>query len=226
MQAFTLLLYKFALWRVPVGSCRVNLSSCRDCIHDASCCSLAPTIERPTAVTSLGGWPHHPYLFPSCPGNWLLFKEVCQHGTGFLPRRTPDDGVDRRTQFPRGQSWVTGADGMVRFRIPIRNSCRPLALDRRHSRDAVSGHCDDAFLLRLQDALCTRLSQVAVRRAVPPAARHYFWRDDGIDERREHLLHGPGDESGAGLEHSFQHLGIIDHRCGVRGARRPSLRDL
>ena len=47
-----------------------------------------------------------------------------------------------------------------------------------------------------------------------------FAVDDHPDVRREHVRHGRGDESGARLEYSFQHLGIVADRGRVRRGRR------
>ena len=46
---------------------------------------------------------------------------------------------------------------------------------------------------------------------------------DGADERHQHVLDGAGDESGAGLEPEFQHLGLIDHGGSLCSTRRTAL---
>jgi SSS family solute:Na+ symporter len=62
---------------------------------------------------------------------------------------------------------------------------------------------DDAVLLHLQDPLGSRLPEVALRRRRARALGHLVRLHDRAHERHQYVLHGAGDEGGAGLGHHF-----------------------
>ena len=97
-------------------------------------------------------------------------------GIGFYLKRYTKTGEDfflagrEMTAWVAGLSflpptWVARADGLGRRRLSIRHPGHALVLDRRHSRDALPGHRDDAVLLHLENPLGAGLSEAALRRA-------------------------------------------------------------
>ena len=48
----------------------------------------------------------------------------------------------------------------------------------------------------------------------------FLRRHDRPHVGHQHVRHGAGDESGGGLEHPLQHLGLVAHRGGLRGPGR------
>ncbi len=58
--------------------------------------------------------------------------------------------------------------------------------------------------------------KLALRRAGPRAFGHHLRPDDRADERHQYVLDGAGDESGARLGYSLQHLGVVAHGGDVR----------
>src|SRR5215469_4728110 len=63
-----------------IAGCPGRLLDCRECTHAISPRPLGPTVKRPAVVSSLGRWPHYPYLFSSGSGDRLLSKEVYEDG--------------------------------------------------------------------------------------------------------------------------------------------------
>src|SRR5260370_40541324 len=76
-----------------------------------------------------------------------------------------------------------------------------LVLDRRDSGDAISGHGHDAVLLHLEDPLRAWISPPAIRRGRAGAVGDLVCTHDNLDEWRQYVRHGAGNEDGAGMEH-------------------------
>ena len=164
--------------------------------------SLPLFIRRHPADPSGPSRSRHPVaLFRNGDLYRLLRKGLDQHQRTVLSGRPGDVGVDRRAQLRLCESWVPRVDGMGGRCLPVRHSRDSLVLDRRDSRDAVPGHRDDAVLLHLEDALRPRLPAASLRRGCAGFVRRVVRVHDGADVRRQHVLHGAGDEGGAGLEH-------------------------
>ncbi len=180
---------------------------------------------RPPGASGAGGSGDRGLLLRAGAGHRFLPEGALEHRRRFLPRRPRNDGVDRRPQFSFRKPGSAGADGLGRGLLSIRHPRSPLVLDRRNSGHAVPRPGHDAVLLHLQNALGSRLLEIAFRRSQPRAVRDFFRVHDRTDERHQHVRHGAGDESGPGMGHQFQHLGFLDHRRGLCNPWRLALRN-
>ena len=111
-------------------------------------------------------WPRHRRhrdLFRDGDLDRLLPERAGQYQRRVLHGRARNDGLDRGPELCFSQPGLAGIDGMGRIGVSVRHPGRALVLDRRDSRHALSGHGDDALLLRVQDAFGARLSETALR---------------------------------------------------------------
>ncbi len=168
----------------------------------------------------------------------IIFYFALVLAIGFYLKGQANTGEDFFMAGREMTAWIAGLSflsanlgslelmGWAGARLSIRHSGRPLVLDRRHSRHALSRAGDDAVLLHLQDALRARLSQAALRRAQPRAVRRLLRVHDRAHERHQYVLHGAGHEGRPRLGHQLQHLGLFRHRRHLCGPRRPAFRHL
>ncbi len=148
----------------------------------------------------------------------LLSQRPVEHQRRVLHGRARDDGMDCRIELCERQPGLAGADGLGGLGLSIWHPGHALVLDWRYPGDALPGPDDDALLLRVEDTLCPRIFETALRRARAQRGRFLLRHRDDFDERRKYVRHGGGDEGGAGLGPHFQHSGFV--RCG--GALRGS----
>ena len=149
------------------------------------------------------------FYFALVLGIGFYLRGPVEHQRRFLHGRPRNDGMGRGPELSFRKPWRAGIDGLGGLGLSIRNSRDALVLDRRHSRDVVPRAGDDAVLLHLQDALGSRISEVAIWRIEPRTFRGFVRVHDRADERRQHVRHGQGDADRAGLGHQLQHLGFV-----------------
>ena len=111
----------------------------------------------------------------------VIFYFAMVLGIGFYLKGQTKTGEDFFLAGREMTAWIAGLSflsanlgslelmGWARRRLSVRHSGDALVLDRRDSGDALPRHRDDAVLLHLQDALGSRLSAAALRRAQPRA---------------------------------------------------------
>ena len=130
------------------------------------------------------------FYFALVLGDRILPEGAVEYRRRLFPGRPGNDGLGGRASFLSANLGSLELMGWAGFRLSVRHSGDALVLDRRHSGDAVPRHGDDAFLLHLQDAFGSGISEVAFRRTQPRAVRGFVRVHDRADERHQHVLHG------------------------------------
>src|SRR5215813_2346866 len=122
---------------------------------------------------------------------------------GFYLKKFAKTGEDFFLAGREMTAWVAGAFGLGGQRLSIRDHGCALVLDRRDSRDGVSGHRDDAVLLHFKDAFCAGLFEAALRDGGQRVERSYVCVHDHPHVGRQHVCNGGRYGSGAWVEFAF-----------------------
>ena len=149
-----------------------------------------------------------------------------QDGPRLLPLGPVVAGVDHGPRVHRRQPRRARDPRHGRERRPVRRGDRALLLARRHPRDGVPGHRDDALLLRLEGALGAGVPEAPLRQRGAPLQRALVRGRHGADQRREPVCARPRAVADAWLVNQRGDRGRGRHRAHLHHARRPLVRDL